>query len=157
MVKCFHTIDMALAHGLTVKINCVPILNFNEDDLAGIAALAKERKIAVRFCELMPLGAAVEVQRLPINKAAGVLKPCLASDLSIDLRRLIKDGASDTEIETAVRELAGKKPVGHCFGAAGEKAKHCDTEFFRIGGREVGTVRAVCLSAESRRRRDRLR
>ncbi|MEE3420021.1 MAG: GTP 3',8-cyclase MoaA [Lachnospiraceae bacterium] len=40
----------------SVKINCVPMKGFNEDELAKIALLAKDRPISVRFIELMPIG-----------------------------------------------------------------------------------------------------
>jgi len=190
-------IDRALALGLEVKINCVPMRGFNEEDIVRIAALARDRNIAVRFIELMPLGIAAEMQPLPIGEvvalieknfgslttspatgsgpavyhglpgfagqigiigalsrgfcekcnrlrltAAGILKPCLSSDLGVDLRRLVRDNASDGEIEGAVRELAGKKPAGHSFGGvaagasvgAGAKQDHRSKEMFRIGG-----------------------
>ena len=183
-------VDSALALGLDVKINCVPLRGFNEDDIVQLAALAKDKNIAVRFIELMPLGAAASMQPVPVSEviarieksfgalrlspekigsgpavyhtlegftgyigiigalscrycegcnrlritAAGILKPCLSSDLGLDLRRLVRSGASAGEIETAVRELTAKKPAGHNFGAAGEKTKHRRTEIFRIGG-----------------------
>ena len=183
-------IDRALALGLTVKINCVPLRGFNEEDIVRIAALAKDKKIGVRFIELMPLGAAAAMQPLPVNEtaaliekafgqltpsavkpgsgpavyytlpgfagyigiigalssrfcedcnrmritSAGILKPCLASDIGIGLRQLLKDNASDREIEKAVRELVRKKPAGQNFTAASEKAKLGKIEMARIGG-----------------------
>lgn len=201
MGNILPAIDMALAFGLDVKINCVPMRGFNEEDIVRIAALARDRNMAVRFIELMPLGTAAKIQPLPIKEvvalieksfgslsavslatspvkagsgpavyytlpgfagriglisalsqgfckkcnrlrltAAGVLKPCLSSDLGIDLRRLIRSNASDGEIETAVRELVAKKPAGHSFGgvisnaAASAKQDHRNKEMFRIGG-----------------------
>ena len=183
-------IDTALALGLVVKINCVPLRGFNEEDITRLTALARNRNIAVRFIELLPLGAAATMPPMPVNEVTaliekafghlalspvkpgsgpavyytlpgfaghigiisalsrgfcencnrlritseGVLKPCLASDLGIDLRRLVRAGACGKEIEAAVRELVEKKPAGHRFGAAGEKAKHRAAEIFRVGG-----------------------
>jgi cyclic pyranopterin phosphate synthase len=49
-------IEKAVALGIKVKINCVPMKEFNEADLVDIAAFAKNRKIDVRFIELMPIG-----------------------------------------------------------------------------------------------------
>ena len=43
------------APGLTVKLNCVP-LAANEDQWVPLAALARDRDLAVRFIELMPIG-----------------------------------------------------------------------------------------------------
>ena len=190
MSAILPAIDRALALGLTVKINCVPMREFNEEDITRLALLAKDKKIGVRFIELMPLGAAAALQPLTIDEvtaliektfgplvpssekpgsgpaayytlagfagyigiigalsrrfcedcnriritSAGILKPCLASGLGIDLRQLLNDNASDSEIEKAIRELAQKKPAGQNFSASGEKAKFRTTEMLRIGG-----------------------
>ena len=45
-----------IMEGLPVKLNCVPVREFNEDQLVEIARLAKEYPIAVRFIEMMPIG-----------------------------------------------------------------------------------------------------
>jgi cyclic pyranopterin phosphate synthase len=44
--------------GFTVKLNCVPS-GFNDKELLPLALLAKDRNLAVRFIELMPIGCAV--------------------------------------------------------------------------------------------------
>lgn len=43
-----------------LKINCVPIAQFNKDELVKLAAQAKDYPMAVRFIELMPIGLAQE-------------------------------------------------------------------------------------------------
>jgi cyclic pyranopterin phosphate synthase len=53
-------IEEALSYpGIPVKINCVPIDNSRENILA-MAELARERKLSVRFIELMPLGSGAD-------------------------------------------------------------------------------------------------
>jgi len=188
------SIDMALELGLEVKINCVPMRGFNEEDIVRLTALARDKKMAVRFIELMPLGAAAAIQPLPTSEvasliekafgpltaspikpgsgpavyhtlpgfvgyiglidalsrgfcescnrlrltASGILKPCLSSDIGIDIRWLVRDNISDKKIEETVRELVGKKPARHSFGGTaagvGEKQDHRKKEMFRIGG-----------------------
>jgi cyclic pyranopterin phosphate synthase len=49
-------VEAALHAGLAVKINCLPMRAFNEDELADLAALAFTKGIAVRFIEVMPVG-----------------------------------------------------------------------------------------------------
>lgn len=49
-------IDAALDQQLRVKINCVPCVEMNGEDIEGIAALAADRPVDVRFIELMPIG-----------------------------------------------------------------------------------------------------
>ena len=51
-----RAIDAALEQQLRVKINCVPCVEMNGDDLEGIAMLAEDRPVDVRFIELMPIG-----------------------------------------------------------------------------------------------------
>nr|WP_314463681.1 GTP 3',8-cyclase MoaA [uncultured Clostridium sp.] len=41
---------------LKVKINCVPVLDTDKDDIIKIAGLAKNSRLGVRFIEMMPIG-----------------------------------------------------------------------------------------------------
>ena len=43
-----------------LKINCVPIAQFNKSELVKLAAQAKDYPLSVRFIELMPIGLAKE-------------------------------------------------------------------------------------------------
>ena len=81
-------IDGLLAKGITVKINCVPVRSFNEEEILPIAALARDKNIAVRFIELMSLGTAAAFQPIPgsetaarIEKAYGNLTPLTEASL----------------------------------------------------------------------------
>ncbi len=57
-------IDAALRAGLEpLKINCVVMRGRNDDELAELAALTRERAIFVRFIELMPVEDNLELQR----------------------------------------------------------------------------------------------
>jgi cyclic pyranopterin phosphate synthase len=40
---------------------------------------------------------------------------CLGQDDQTDLRRVLRQGASDDELEAAIREAIGRKPRGHDF------------------------------------------
>lgn len=51
-----HAIDAAIAQNLQVKINCVPCLEMNGEDIESMAGLARDKKVDVRFIELMPIG-----------------------------------------------------------------------------------------------------
>jgi cyclic pyranopterin phosphate synthase len=193
----------ALAAGIPVKLNCVPVRGFNEQDLAATAMLARNEVRAVRFIELMPLGAAASLQGVPMAEvlavlegefgalsrdysrigngpavyytvpgfagkigfisaisetfcagcnrlrlgADGRLRACLASEISADLRSLLRSGAGDDEIKSAVLRLAGSKPAAHKFagpainGGRGEGGVLPEQEYchipdgmYRIGG-----------------------
>jgi cyclic pyranopterin phosphate synthase len=190
--KTIRAIEEACAAGLRVKINCVPLRGINDHEVAAIAALAKDRPLAVRFIELMPLGSAEAFEPLggeetaalvekqygklvpfvgklgngpaeyfapegfagaigfinPISRgfcescnrlrisSLGFLKPCLSSDLGLDLKALIRSGAGDGELEAALRDIVLRKPAHHCFS---EVYGNCAAagppqEMFRIGG-----------------------
>lgn len=164
-------IDNATRSGIPVKINCVPIVGFNDSELVAIAKLAEKKVEAVRFIELMPIGlgkkfdgmvaediikllesafgemnnfsgtmgngpasymtvpgfkgkigfiSAVsnhfcgECNRIRLT-SDGYLKLCLASDDGIDLRKVIRSGASDKEISEVILENIKRKPKKHKF------------------------------------------
>lgn len=193
----------AAAAGIPVKLNCVPVRGFNEQDLAATAALAKDEVKAVRFIELMPLGAGASLEGIPMAEVLGILerefglmrrdqsrvgngpavyyaapgftgkigfisaisetfcsgcnrlrlsadgrlRACLASEVNVDLRALLRSGAGDDEIKGAVLRLAASKPAAHKFagtgksGGRGEGGELSEREYFslpegmyRIGG-----------------------
>ena len=63
-----QTLEQSLAAGLNVKLNAVPVRGFNENELADLAALAKDRDVCVRFIELMPIGCARDLRFVPIDE-----------------------------------------------------------------------------------------
>ena len=42
--------------GLGVRVNCVPMQETPPEDIIGLASLAKDRELDVRFIEMMPIG-----------------------------------------------------------------------------------------------------
>lgn len=65
-------VEAALAAGLRVKLNCVP-LGVAEDVLA-LAELARTREIAVRFIELMPIGPGAELTGMDNREVLAALE-----------------------------------------------------------------------------------
>ena len=45
----------------------------------------------------------------------GFLKPCLSADLALDLKTLLRNGASDAELAKEITAVAAKKPQFHTF------------------------------------------
>jgi cyclic pyranopterin phosphate synthase len=187
-----ETMKRAQSLGIPVKVNCVPLRNVNEGELAGLAALAEQTVGAVRFIELMPLGRAGVMEpvlgsevrailkgcSLRLYRTAeqlgngpavyyevpgfsgrigfidavsrgfcetcnrlrltpeGLLKPCLSSALALDVRAMLRSGASDSRIAEAVIRVAARKPARHDFSAVygNQREDHHDTAMFRIGG-----------------------
>lgn len=50
------SIDAALEAGLRVKLNVVPLAGINEEDWLPLAHFARDRRLDVRFIEMMPIG-----------------------------------------------------------------------------------------------------
>ncbi len=51
-----ESLDAALASSLRVKINTVPQYGTNDDEWLALASLAGDRRLDVRFIEMMPIG-----------------------------------------------------------------------------------------------------
>lgn len=47
--------------------------------------------------------------------SVGMLKPCLYCNESMNLKRLLRDGASDADLLQAMQEIIYAKPAGHSF------------------------------------------
>ena len=80
--EVFPHIDCLIEKQIPVKINCVPVRGFNEDEIVPLAGLARDRNISVRFIELMPIGSASFFKPVTgtetaafLEKAYGSLKP----------------------------------------------------------------------------------
>ena len=108
-------IDAASAAGLEpVKINCVVVESSNEPDAQAVAAYARERRLQIRFIRRMSLtagefygveggdgGKCHRCSRLRLS-SDGWLRPCLFSDIKVNIR-----GRAP---EAAIREALELKP-----------------------------------------------
>ena len=52
--RVLRALDAAVEAGLRVKLNCVVMQGFNEDELCDFVGLTRDRAIDVRFIEYMP-------------------------------------------------------------------------------------------------------
>lgn len=64
----------ALEEGLAVKLNAVLMRGVNEDEILPLADMARRLPVDVRFIELMPVGAAQGMERIPGAEALAVIK-----------------------------------------------------------------------------------
>lgn len=70
-----------------VRVNCVPVRGINEEDLAEVAALAKDGPVDVRFIELMPLGCGRGLKGLSQDEVVRLLEKVYGSLEFYDLGR----------------------------------------------------------------------
>lgn len=66
--QVWASIEKALELGMKVKINCVPLRELNEKELLPLAMLARDRKIDVRYIELMPMGCGRNFHGIPSDE-----------------------------------------------------------------------------------------
>jgi len=63
--------------------------------------------------------------------SAGRLRACLLHDKEADLKKLLRSGASDTELRALIRQTILDKPKGHTLA---EDQANCSGQMSRIGG-----------------------
>ncbi len=114
-----RAIDMAYDMGFHIKLNAVPIVGVNDKSLPDLAAYARDRRIDVRFIELMPIGCAVHMQGMRQQEILAVLAESFGTPETIPA-----DGTSSME-ESGPAEyvhfpgFAGRvgliSPISHSF------------------------------------------
>ena len=68
-------IDKALELGFAhVKVNCVPVQDINDCEIADIAALAKDSPLDVRFIEMMPIGCGKNFKPVTMDQVHQILE-----------------------------------------------------------------------------------
>ena len=70
--------------GVNLKINAVPLKGINEEDIPALAALAHDRKIDVRFIELMPIGCASCCEGIPNSQVKAILSAAYGDSVSYE-------------------------------------------------------------------------
>lgn len=97
-----HAIDAALEQQLRVKINCVPCMEMNGEDIEGMAALASDRPVDVRFIELMPIGCGKEYTGIPSKEILRRLEQhfgkaiAIPEEVNMETGRLTENFARET-------------------------------------------------------------
>jgi len=67
-------IDRLLEMNIRVKVNCVPVRGYNDEDILPLALLAKDKNISVRFIELMPVGCGKDFESVNGSEIAAILE-----------------------------------------------------------------------------------
>ena len=114
LAKTLQALEMAIASGIPLKINCVPIKDVNDHELPRIAELAREQVRAVRFIELMPIGLAAQFQGIPADQ----IRAQLAADfgpLKEDHTKMGNGPAHYYAIEGWRGKIGFIDALSHCF------------------------------------------
>ena len=88
--------------GIPMKINCVPIRGFNEDEILDFVELTRELPVDVRFIELMPIGCGKEYTGIPSKEILRRLEQhfgkaiAIPGKVNIETGRLTENFARET-------------------------------------------------------------
>lgn len=72
--RVLEGIRKSVEYGIHTKINCLPLININEDNIEKVAAIAKNEKIDIRFIEMMPIGKGASFGTIPNEKIKNKLE-----------------------------------------------------------------------------------
>lgn len=112
-------LDAAAAAGFThTKLNAVLLGGVNDDEIAGLAALAKDNDYSVRFIELMPMGVCADFPKERFLSADAVLAAVPA------LERVGDDGVAELYRAPGYRGTVGLiRPMSRCFCAGCDRIR----------------------------------
>lgn len=71
---------------IPVKINCIPIRGWNEEELVQIASLAMQFPVTVRFIEMMPVGMGKDYRGIPQDEVMERLERYLGRMIPVEDR-----------------------------------------------------------------------
>lgn len=113
--KVLQSIKLASERNLKVlKLNCLAVKEYNEDEICKLAAFAKEKPIAVRFIELMPIGPSKSLT--PISKERLIEKLETAYGPMKPYQKKLGNGpAAYWEIEGFKGQIGFISAVSGCF------------------------------------------
>jgi cyclic pyranopterin phosphate synthase len=107
----------------TDKLGEGPAVYYRAEGFAGYIGFISA--LSHKFCE--------RCNRLRLT-STGLLKPCLSSNLSVDLRALLRNGANDATLAKAIQSAVLNKPAAHDFIVANHINNHNTTFMSAIGG-----------------------
>jgi cyclic pyranopterin phosphate synthase len=110
---------------ITEKLGNGPAVYYNIPGFTGKIGMINA--VTEGFCETC--------NRLRLTPE-GLLKPCLSSNIDLDLQSLLHSGASDSQLAEAIQGLAARKPASHNFSDiyGNKQESHKDKAMFGIGG-----------------------
>ncbi len=98
-----------------------------KNSLGEVGRIGFISPISHHFCE--------KCNRLRLT-SEGKLRSCLLHDRETDIKRILRQGCTDQELEDAIRQAVLNKPQGHSLKNAprGDSQNYCKGNMSRIGG-----------------------
>ena len=128
--KVLSSIDKAYDMGIKIKINAVPVRQYNINEITKLEAIAKDQNfmsaVSHKFCS--------EWNRIRLT-SYGDLKLCLCYDYGVNLKDLIRNKKlTDEELKDVIKKEILKKPKQHSFEHMEDEENIENKNMFQIGG-----------------------
>ncbi|KAJ7561144.1 hypothetical protein O6H91_03G015800 [Diphasiastrum complanatum] len=150
--KVLHSIETAIEMGYDpVKINCVVMRDFNDDEVIDFVELTRYKPVNVRFIEFMPFDGNVWNSKKLVSYAEllslvhfcsgcnrlrlmadGNLKVCLFGPSEVSLRDAIRSGVDDSGLQEIISCAVKRKKAAHA--GMFELARTQNRPMIHIGG-----------------------
>ncbi|AIY83450.1 molybdenum cofactor biosynthesis protein A [Clostridium baratii] len=112
--KVINAIDKCLDYGIVVKLNVVIIKGINDDEILDLMNLTLDKKVDVRFIELMPIGEGKKFEGLSNEYIKDYIKR-LNIDFDYEIRES-KDGpAKYIKLKNSLGRVGFISPMSNCF------------------------------------------
>ncbi|MGL4874582.1 MAG: GTP 3',8-cyclase MoaA, partial [Clostridium sp.] len=114
ITKVLRSIDKALNLGIKIKINTVVVEELNKSDILSLVNFTKDKDIALRFIELMPIGEGKNFKGISNEEILEVLEK---NKLNVEvIERNKKDGpAKYIKIEGYTGKIGFISAMSNCF------------------------------------------
>ena len=113
--KVLDSIKSALHHGLRPKLNCVPMKEWNEDELERIALMARDNDIDVRFIELMPTSQGKNYTPIPSDEIKKRFDKAFGEGEAITDESSLKGPAAYYKYDGFKGRIGFISPLSHMF------------------------------------------
>lgn len=113
--KVFSGLEILLEKNFFVKINCVPIKNFNDEEILKIARLAEKNFIKVRFIELMPIGEAKNFEGIATEKIFNLLEKNFGEMKAIEEKNFLSGPAKYFSVKNFCGQIGFIDALEHKF------------------------------------------
>ena len=130
--KVLESIDLAIANNLNPKINCIPMKEWNGNELLDIASLAKDKKIDVRYIELMPTKYGKEYTKIDNSEVLNKLEDAFGKASSIENETGINGPAKYYNFYGFKGRIGFISPITNNFCAECNRIRLTPTGFLKL-------------------------
>lgn len=129
----WNAVVASQATKIRTKLNCVLLKGMNDHEFFDLIHLAKDYNLDVRFIDAIHGKFCDHCNRIRLT-SDGTLKLCLYYENGIDLKKMLRNGASSEELLSAIETAIYKKPSEHQFHLIAKEGSEELKKMSQIGG-----------------------